>query len=300
MELPSELDPQDFSQAGWGAIFPWDKDYSAKYRLQRLLDYRRQQAGKLYKEFAYKEGESPRAFLWYRHGVAPGVIDPAIMPYHLLIVGNPKEVPDSLEHELRINRMVERVYFDNAAHYEDYAQRIIEEEQYVKPDQEDSLLSKKIEILSNPISRKIFKYLADNPRLIFEFNPREFEMIIAALLEEMGCDVTLTPLSHDGGRDIVASFSAPFGGKLAAIVECKRYNPRRKVGLELVQRFLWVLDNEDNASCGLIVTTSYFTSGAYDMKKKHKSIHPVLVFFFIVDNCLKYLIRGKKSRMIIR
>jgi restriction system protein len=88
-----------------------------------------------------------------------------------------------------------------------------------------------------------------------------YEEIIAAILMDMGCDVQLTTATKDGGRDILAAFQTPFG-KLLTIVECKRYKPERKIGIDLVERFLWVVDRNDKASFGLIATTSFFSADA--------------------------------------
>ena len=59
-ELPSDVDAQDLAQAGWGVIFPTTTDPSLVEILQPLLDWRRLQAGDLFKIFepGYVYGES--------------------------------------------------------------------------------------------------------------------------------------------------------------------------------------------------------------------------------------------------
>jgi restriction endonuclease Mrr len=119
------------------------------------------------------------------------------------------------------------------------------------------------------IDKELFKHLGNHPEILYKLAPRKFEEIIATILKDMGCEIELTPETRDGGRDILAVFPSPFG-KLMTIVECKRYAPHRKIGIEIVERFLWVLDRRDNASCGLIATTTYFSSEAKALENEFK------------------------------
>jgi restriction system protein len=99
-------------------------------------------------------------------------------------------------------------------------------------------------------------------------SPRRFEELIAEILKEMGFEVKLTPATRDGGRDVFAYFNTPVG-KLLTIVECKRYLPGNNVGIDVVERFLWTINEKDKASCGLIITTSQFTKGALALQKEY-------------------------------
>lgn len=119
-----------------------------------------------------------------------------------------------------------------------------------------------------PFDKEIFSFLAKHPEYLTKLSPRRFEELIAEILAEMGYEVRLTPASRDGGRDIFAYIGTPIG-KLLTIVECKRYMPGHNVGIEIVERFLWTINEKDNASCGLIATTSQFTRGALDLQKKY-------------------------------
>jgi len=119
------------------------------------------------------------------------------------------------------------------------------------------------------INREFIKYLAMHPNAIYEIQPRRFELLVAELLTDMGYEVELTPETHDGGRDILAVMNLPLG-KILTLVECKRYRPDRKVGIDIVRQFLWVLDREDRASCGVIATSSYFSAEAAATQDEHK------------------------------
>jgi restriction system protein len=106
-------------------------------------------------------------------------------------------------------------------------------------------------------------------QIIKSIDPQSFELIVAELLTSMGYEVIITQYSKDKGRDILASIQTPLG-KLLTVVECKRYRSDRPIGVEPVQRLLWVAENVDKASSALLVTTSRFTSGAKAIEKQHQ------------------------------
>lgn len=62
----------------------------------------------------------------------------------------------------------------------------------------------------------------------------------------------------------------PPGKELLLIVECKRLARSRKVGIDIVQRFLWILDYQGKANGGLIATTSSFSSDARRLAAGHR------------------------------
>lgn len=119
------------------------------------------------------------------------------------------------------------------------------------------------------ISSEFIKYLSRHPDLLYKLEPRRFEVLVAELLSDMGYEVELTPETRDGGRDILAAFDLPHG-KILTLVECKRFRPERKVGIDILERFLWVMDRKDKASCGLIATTSYFSPEAIATERDYQ------------------------------
>lgn len=98
------------------------------------------------------------------------------------------------------------------------------------------------------------------PELLRTIDPIRFEELVAELFEEDGYRVVLTPPRADGGKDIYVYKS---DDKLQAsfLVECKRYVPPNKVGVEIARQ-LYGLVQHERRSGGVIVTTSYFTRGA--------------------------------------
>jgi restriction system protein len=107
---------------------------------------------------------------------------------------------------------------------------------------------------------RVIEILKRDPALSRQLPPRRFEEIVGELLEKQGYDVTLTPISRDGGFDIYAAKKDGLGAFLY-VVECKRYTPPNNVGVEIV-RSLYGVVQASRATAGAIVTTSFFTSGA--------------------------------------
>lgn len=110
------------------------------------------------------------------------------------------------------------------------------------------------------INDELIRRLASRPELMRELDPRKFEELVAELLRDKGYEVKLTPRSKDGGRDILAIKRDDIGSALT-LVECKRYAQNSKVGVDIV-RGLYGVVSAEQATRGLLATTSYFTSGA--------------------------------------
>jgi hypothetical protein len=129
------VDPRRLDEAGWGVVFPAGRDSPQRDALAELLDRRRDQANgggrELYKELTgaagYVEGESKVEFL-ARHGLGPGPVDPARLPYYLLLVGGPEEIPFELQYQLGVQFAVGRLHFDTPEEYASYARTVVEAE----------------------------------------------------------------------------------------------------------------------------------------------------------------------------
>jgi len=121
----------------------------------------------------------------------------------------------------------------------------------------------RIVIATDALIDRLRKY----PRDLYRLLPRSFEELVAALLEDMGWEVNLTKQTRDGGRDILAYLNSDLG-RLLCLIEAKRYNPQRPVGVELVRNLYGTLCDEQ-ANSALLVTTSYFTADAREFQKRH-------------------------------
>lgn len=91
-------------------------------------------------------------------------------------------------------------------------------------------------------------------------SPREFEEVCAHSLTRLGYDVTITPTGPDDGIDLIAVSNDPII-RAAYIVQCKRNRLDLKVETPVLKQLRCVVDDY-RASGGIVMTSSYFTSGA--------------------------------------
>lgn len=105
----------------------------------------------------------------------------------------------------------------------------------------------------------LVKAIQRDPHVLFEFakNPRKFEEFIAAAYAANGWDeVTLTPRSNDGGRDVIAVKRDYCTVRI--LDQVKAYSPKTLVTHDHVRAMLGVLQTDPNSSKGIITTTSDF------------------------------------------
>ena len=115
----------------------------------------------------------------------------------------------------------------------------------------------------SPTALMLAADLLKNGRLLSELHWREFEKLIATLLEQSGWNVELTRGSKDGGIDVVAIKDDPALGKIKSLWQAKKYRLGNKVELRDV-RDLSAVRDEQKATKAVIVTTSHLTKGAID------------------------------------
>jgi hypothetical protein len=121
--LPFGWTPSTLAEAGWGIVFHEDTSPDVRAALEPLIDHRRQVTD-MFKVLDYKRSEQTRD--WYRrHQISPGVVDPEIVPYYLLLVGPPDLIPFDFQCNVGVEYAVGRLAFDTAAEYQHYACSII-------------------------------------------------------------------------------------------------------------------------------------------------------------------------------
>jgi hypothetical protein len=122
------IDALNLGEAGWGVVFAADANPAVRNALQPLLRHREGVAAGRYREFAestgYRAGETKQAFL-RRQGVGPGPVDPNLMPYYLLLVGGPDEIPFEVQYQLAVQYAVGRVAFSDVDAYRRYAANVV-------------------------------------------------------------------------------------------------------------------------------------------------------------------------------
>ncbi len=122
--LPPGVHYDKLDQAGWGVIFHENASADVKAALEPLIGLRRGAAGALCKTLDYRTGEQTRD--WYRrHEIKPGSIDTEVVPYYLLIVGPPDDIPFEFQYLLGVDFAVGRLSFATAADYSRYAESVV-------------------------------------------------------------------------------------------------------------------------------------------------------------------------------
>ena len=136
-------------------------------------------------------------------------------------------------------------------------------------------------IVLSPVNDRVLKYLADNPEAWYQLQDDDFEVTMAEIYSRLGYDVEKTQSTRDGGKDIIIR-KPEILGDFIYYVECKKYAPRRHIGVGVVRNLIGTV-NTDRVNGGVLATTSFFTK---DARK------------FVLDNKLDYQIKMQDYNMI--
>lgn len=122
----SNVDPLDVEQAGWGVIYHPETRMGVRDKLAPLVDARKGRT------LTYQPGESSRKFR-ARHKQGPGAVDPKNLPYYLLIVASPDQIPFRFQYGLDNQHAVGRLFFKREHEYERYANGLLDYEDTRSP-----------------------------------------------------------------------------------------------------------------------------------------------------------------------
>lgn len=130
------IDARELRQAGWGIICATDEPEETLEALAPLLDWRREQAGPLFRCYTGAHGyrstdprEGKTRFLLRNGAAAAGLVAPERVPYYLLIIGDAARIPFEFQHQLDIQYAVGRLHLDSPAAYARYARAVVAMEQ---------------------------------------------------------------------------------------------------------------------------------------------------------------------------
>lgn len=138
-----------------------------------------------------------------------------------------------------------------------------------QPDNEKTINNNESPIIKIlPVNDYVLKYLSENPNAFYSLNGNEFENVMAEIYSKLGYDVTLTPATRDGGKDIIIR-KPEILGDFIYYVECKKYAPKRPIGLSIVRNLIGTI-NTDRVNGGIIATTSFLSRDAIDFIKDNK------------------------------
>ncbi|WP_312419377.1 restriction endonuclease [Epilithonimonas sp.] len=117
------------------------------------------------------------------------------------------------------------------------------------------------------IDLQIYKELLSNEELAKSINWRNFELVLAKILEKFEFDVEVLKGSKDGGIDVIALKKSSSFGNERYLIQAKKWT--NKVGVEPVRQLLWA-HNEYKVTKSCLITTSKFTKGAWELADKYK------------------------------
>lgn len=130
--FPTMADPKDLSSSGWGVIFASNEDPAVKDALKPLIEHRQKQVNNddLFKILEFHPGEDKDSFARRYPAIAGfGTVDPESgVPYYLLIVGSPVQIPFSFQYQLDVRYAVGRLCFHTPQEYAYYAQSVVQAE----------------------------------------------------------------------------------------------------------------------------------------------------------------------------
>jgi len=112
------------------------------------------------------------------------------------------------------------------------------------------------------ISDKLLTLIKEDPTIINQLTPEQFEQFIANRLDRMGFDVTLTGATtqKDGGIDLIAVPKIRNVGSFLLAGQIKHHQKNRKTGREAVDRLLsW---KDSFFRLGMLITNTCFTRDA--------------------------------------
>jgi hypothetical protein len=123
-----ELNADSLEKAGWAVIFGASVDKDVRTKLSPLIEHRKKQVGDdtLFKVLD-PPGAKQSAADWLKGlGTSLNVVDPSKgVPYYVLIVASPEDIPFEFQYELDLYWAVGRLWLESADAFERYAQSVI-------------------------------------------------------------------------------------------------------------------------------------------------------------------------------
>lgn len=126
--LPFGVSELDQAEAGWGVVYAKTVPQQVRDALKPLINHRRGQVPAHHLHVLEVEpGDTP--LIWRaRHHNAAGSVEPRKIPYYLLLVGDPTEIPFSFQCDLDVEFAVGRICFDDPDNYAAYAESVVKYE----------------------------------------------------------------------------------------------------------------------------------------------------------------------------
>lgn len=138
-----------------------------------------------------------------------------------------------------------------------------------QPDSEKAIDSEESPIITlSPVNDQVLKYLSEHPESFYQLTDNDFEIVMAEIYSKLGYDVTRTKATRDGGKDLIIRIPEILGDFIY-YVECKKYNPKRPIGVGIIRNLVGTV-NTDRVNGGILATTSFFTRDVYKFISDNK------------------------------
>lgn len=128
-----------------------------------------------------------------------------------------------------------------------------------------------VKYAQNLFSKDESEFYLDNKRdstsnldFIDTLSGYEFELLISELYAAMGYSVEHTKKTRDGGVDIKA-----VKNNKCSIIQCKRYAPKKKIGINVIRVFLGVINTSEKINNGVIISSAGFTKPVEKFAEKY-------------------------------
>jgi len=125
------IDPKKIAESGWAVLIGDGVPAEHIEALQPLFRLRKDQAGDRYQVYStndgtqWKPGQSKNDWLIEQKAGAGGLVNPTKVPYYVLLVGSPEQIPFEFQYQLDVQYAVGRIHFDTAAEYANYASSVV-------------------------------------------------------------------------------------------------------------------------------------------------------------------------------
>lgn len=138
-----------------------------------------------------------------------------------------------------------------------------------QPDSEKAIDDEESPIITlSPVNDQVLKYLSEHPESFYRLTDNDFEVVMAEIYSKLGYDVTRTKATRDGGKDLIIRIPEILGDFIY-YVECKKYNPKRPIGVGIIRNLVGTV-NTDKVNGGILATTSFFSRDVYKFISDNK------------------------------
>lgn len=110
-------------------------------------------------------------------------------------------------------------------------------------------------------------YSTASAQYIMSLTPRQFESYVADVFRNLNYDVTLTPSTADGGKDLVLRKNG-----IIYYVECKQWDKDSSIGRPVLQKLIGAAVS-DGVTHVIFVTTCKYAKTAIDAANENQMVH---------------------------